>query len=129
MNEKHLGSDLDDVLREDGLLEEVTAVATERLLAHPTAEALKKRLRKDRPMITIRLPLPEDVVDDLTRVAPRLGFSGYQPLLRAYVGQGLRRDLERLEGGIDLAELVDALARRGVDEAVIAEALAEVRRG
>lgn len=89
---------------------------------------LKKRLRKDRPMITISLRMPEDVVDDLKRVAPRLGFSGYQPLLRAYVGQGLRRDLERLEGGAELAELADSLARRGVDEGVIAEAMAEVQR-
>jgi predicted transcriptional regulator len=55
---------------------------------------LNKRLRKDRPMTTISLRMPEDVVEDLKRVAPRLGFSGYQPLVRAYVGQGLRRDLE-----------------------------------
>lgn len=88
---------------------------------------LRKRLRKDRPMTTISLRMPEDVVDDLKRVAPRLGFSGYQPLLRAYVGQGLRRDLERLEGTLDLAEFVDSLARRGVDEAVIAEAMAETK--
>jgi hypothetical protein len=26
------------------------------------------------------------VVDDLKRIAPRLGFSGYQPLMRAYIG-------------------------------------------
>lgn len=88
---------------------------------------LRQRLRKDRPMTTISLRMPEDVVDDLKRVAPRLGFSGYQPLLRAYVGQGLRRDLERLEGTLDLAELVESLARRGVDEEVIAEAMAETK--
>lgn len=58
---------------------------------------LKKRLQKDRPMTTISLCMPQDVVDDLKRVAPRLGFSGYQPLIRANVGQGLRKDLERLE--------------------------------
>ncbi len=57
---------------------------------------LKRRLRKDRPKITISVRMPQDIVDDLKSVAPRLGFSGYQPLLRAYVGQGLRRDLERL---------------------------------
>jgi hypothetical protein len=55
-----------------------------------------KRLRKDRPITTISLRMPTDVVEDLKRVAPALGFSGYQPLLRAYVGQGLRRDLKRL---------------------------------
>ena len=58
---------------------------------------LKERLRKDRPMITISIRMPEDVVADLQRIAPQLGFSGYQPLMRAYIGQGLRRDLERLE--------------------------------
>lgn len=77
-------------------------------------------------MISISLRMPADVVDDLKRIAPLLGFSGYQPLIRAYVGQGLRRDLERLEGG-GLSVLVDSLARRGVDEAVLAEAVAEVR--
>lgn len=77
-------------------------------------------------MKTISLRMPEDVVEDLKRVAPRLGFSGYQPLLRAYVGQGLRRDLEQLERTADLSDFIDSLARRGVDEAVIAEAMAEV---
>ena len=90
---------------------------------------LKKRLRKDRPMITISVRMPEDVIDDLKAVAPRLGFSGYQPLLRAYVGQGLRKDLQRLGGDIELTEFIDSLARHGVDEAVIAEAMAEVKGG
>jgi addiction module HigA family antidote len=62
-------------------------------------EGLKKRLRKDRPMTTIRLSVPEDVVEDLERVAAARGFSGHLPLIRAYVGQGLRRDLETLQGG------------------------------
>lgn len=48
---------------------------------------LKKRLRRDRPMTTISLRMPEDVVQDLERIAPRLGFSDYLPLLRAYVGR------------------------------------------
>lgn len=88
---------------------------------------LKKRLRKDRPMITISLRMPEDVVDDLKRIAPRLGFSGYQPLLRSYVGQGLRRDLATLEGEVELSEFIDSLARHGVNDDVIAEAMAEVK--
>jgi len=88
---------------------------------------LKKRLRRDRPMTSISLRMPEDVVDALKRIAPKLGFSGYQPLLRAYVGQGLRRDLERLEGDVELSEFIDSLARHGVDETVIAEAMAEVK--
>jgi hypothetical protein len=58
---------------------------------------LRERLRSDRPMTTISLRMPEDVVTQLKHVAPLLGFSGYQPLIRAYIGQGLRQDLERLE--------------------------------
>jgi hypothetical protein len=88
---------------------------------------LQKRLRKDRPMVTISLRMPEDVIEDLKRVAPRLGFSGYQPLMRAYIGQGLRADLERLESSLDVADLVESLRRQGVDEAIIASALAEAR--
>ncbi|MCL4861348.1 MAG: hypothetical protein KJZ93_18165 [Caldilineaceae bacterium] len=70
--------------------------------------------------------MPQDVVDDLKRVAPRLGFSGYQPLIRAYVGQGLRKDLERLEETPDLSALIDSLRRQGVQEEVIASAMAEM---
>jgi hypothetical protein len=47
-------------------------------------EALKKRLDRNRPMTTITIRIPEDVIEDLKRVAPLLGFSGYQPLVRAY---------------------------------------------
>jgi hypothetical protein len=54
---------------------------------------LRKRLRPDRPMTTISLRMPEDVIEDLKQMAPLLGFSGYQPLIRAYIGQGLRSDI------------------------------------
>lgn len=87
---------------------------------------LKKRLRKDRPMTTISLRVPEDVVEDLKRIAPKLGFSGYQPLIKAYVGQGLRVDLERLESQTaSVTQFVENLKRRGVNEEIIASALAE----
>lgn len=88
---------------------------------------LRKRLRKDRPMTTISIRMPDDVVDDLKRIAPLLGFSGYQPLLRAYVGQGLRQDLARLEGTVEMSEFIASLTRHGVDEAVIADAMDELR--
>ena len=69
---------------------------------------LKKRLQKNRPMDIISLRIPKDVIDDLKRIAPLLGFSGYQPLIRAYIGQGLRVDLERLEGSPELPNLLKA---------------------
>ncbi|MGH9380317.1 MAG: hypothetical protein ACRD2Z_06870 [Thermoanaerobaculia bacterium] len=84
---------------------------------------LKKRLRKDRPMTTISIRMPEDVIEELKRVAPLLGFSGYQPLIRAYVGQGLRQDLARLEATVELSQFITSLTRHGVDEALIAEAM------
>lgn len=88
---------------------------------------LKERLKKNRPMTTISLRFPEDVIEDLKRIAPLLGFSGYQPLIRAYVGQGLRVDLERLEGKPDLSEFVESLRKKGVDDSLIASAMAEAK--
>lgn len=88
-------------------------------------ENLKKRLDRDRPMTSVTIRIPDDVVEDLKRIAPILGFSGYQPLIRAYIGQGLRVDLERLENNTVTA-LIASLKRRGISEDVINEALTEV---
>jgi hypothetical protein len=88
-------------------------------------EALKQRLNRNRPMTSVTIRIPEDVVEDLKKIAPLLGFSGYQPLIRTYIGQGLRVDLERLENETIIA-LVESLKRRGVSDAVIEEALNEV---
>lgn len=89
-------------------------------------EKLKTRLERDRPMISVTLRMPKDVIQDLKRVAPLLGFSGYQPLIRAYVGHGLRKDLELLDSDA-VSALVASLKKRGVSDAVLEEALAEVR--
>ncbi len=86
---------------------------------------LRKRLRKDRPMTSVTLRMPEDVIEDLKRIAPGLGFSGYQPLIRAYIGQGLRRDLERLGGSPNVDRIVKSLRRHGVSEQVIRSAVEE----
>ena len=76
-------------------------------------------------MTSITLRIPEDVVEDLKRIAPQLGFSGYQPLIRAYIGQGLRQDLAKLdESPID--RFAESLKRHGVEESIIIEAMAEV---
>jgi hypothetical protein len=88
-------------------------------------EALKQRLDRNRAMTSVTIRMPEDVIEDLKKVAPLLGFSGYQPLIRAYIGQCLRVDLERFESETVTA-LVASLKRRGVSDAVIEEALSEV---
>lgn len=86
---------------------------------------IKKRLKKDRTMTSITLRIPEDVVQDLKNIAPALGFSGYQPLIRAYIGQGLRQDHKKLESS-DLKRFVDSLKRHGVKDTTISEAMAEL---
>jgi hypothetical protein len=87
-------------------------------------ERIEQRLRHDRPMATISMRIPEDVIDDLKEVAPKLGFSGYQPLMRAYIGQGLRKDLARLENpGVQALE--ESLRRHGVGDEVISAVLGE----
>lgn len=83
---------------------------------------LKKRLNKDRPMLTVTMRIPQDVVDDLKRIAPMLGFSGYQPLMRTYIGQGLRADLARLDSG-PMAKLIENLKAQGVSEEALARAV------
>ncbi len=88
---------------------------------------LKKRLRKDRPKTAISLMIPDDVLEDLQRIAPLRGFSDYHALIRAYIGQGLRADLERFEGSPELSNLIESLRRHGVDEALIATAMSEVK--
>ncbi len=90
------------------------------------SERIHKRLKKDRPMTTISIRIPEDVIEDLKMVAPVLGFSGYQPLIRTYIGQGLRKDLAKLEND-QVKLVVDSLRRHGVDDQVIAEAVAEAK--
>jgi hypothetical protein len=89
---------------------------------------LKQRLRQDRPMTTVTLRMPEDVIDDLKRVAPLLGYSGYQPLMRAYIGQGLRADLARLED-VPIARLLENLKAQGVSEETLTKALADLSAG
>ena len=86
-----------------------------------------QRLQKDRPMTMVSIRIPDDVIEDLKRVAPQLGFSGYQALIKAYIGQGLRADLERLESGIEISALLESLRKKGVKEEIISSAMAEAQ--
>jgi len=76
-------------------------------------------------MISVTLRMPEDVVDSLKTIAPHKGFSGYQALLKAYVGDGLRRDEATYLYG-PAARLAEALKKRGVDPKLIDEAAREL---
>lgn len=88
---------------------------------------IKQRLKKDRPFVSVTLRMPRDVVADLKRLSPLLGFTGYQPLLRYYVGRGLREELERLEKP-RVDSLVESLKRHGVRVSTIHEALNEIQQ-
>ena len=88
---------------------------------------LAQRLQKDRRTTMVSIRIPEDVIEDLKRVAPMLGISGYQALIKAYIGQGLRADLERLENGVEISSLIESLKKKGVKEEIISSAIAEAQ--
>ena len=88
---------------------------------------LAQRLTKDRPMTMVSIRIPDDVIEDLKRVAPMLGFSGYQALIKAYIGQGLRSDMERLEGGVELSALIESLRKKGVNEETLSAVMEDVQ--
>lgn len=89
-----------------------------------TEQRIAERLRQDRPMTTISIRIPDDVIEDLKEIAPQLGFSGYQPLIRAYIGQGLRKDLAKFSQP-EMTNLEENLRRHGVREEIIAAVLGE----
>lgn len=88
---------------------------------------LKKRLQKERPTKEIILKIPEDTCEDLSKIAAKLGFSNSEALMRAYIGQGLRVDLERFESK-EMSNLVESLRRHGVKDEIIASALSDLRK-
>ena len=40
------------------------------------SDELRRRLDKNRKMVPVSIRMPEDVIEDLKRIAPQLGFSG-----------------------------------------------------
>ena len=69
--------------------------------------------------------MPEDVIEDLKRIAPHRGFTGYQPLIRAYVGQGLREDLATLENRPEIAKFIASLKKQGIKTTAIEKAMVD----
>ncbi len=55
---------------------------------------MKKKilLTKDRPMTNISMRMPVDLIETLKKVAPLKQMSGYQSLIKYYIGQGLLND-------------------------------------
>ena len=87
-------------------------------------ERIRQRMERPRKMTTISMRMPETVLEELKEIAPMLGFSGYQPLIKAYIGQGLRKDLERLDN-TPVQMLPESLRKQGIADEVISLAIAE----
>jgi len=88
------------------------------------SERLKSRLKKDRPMTSITVRIPVDVVESMKVIAPQRGFAGYQTLLKAYLSEGLRRDEAQFAAAAH-GRWVEALKRHGVPGDVIEQAQRE----
>ena len=87
---------------------------------------IKNRMVKNRPMTPVTLRMPIDVVDSLKAIAPQKGFSGYQALLKAYIGEGLRKD-EALFASSPNARLIEVLKKHGVTDEVLQAATNELK--
>ena len=88
------------------------------------SERLKDRMKKPRVMTCISLRIPENVIDDLKEIAPSLGFTGYQSLIKAYISEGLRKDLQRLDGS-QVQALTESLRKQGIADELISAAIAD----
>ncbi|MEQ1600545.1 MAG: hypothetical protein HOP04_14850 [Methylophilaceae bacterium] len=88
-------------------------------------ERIKMRLSKDRPLISITVRVPADVVESMKEIAPLRGFSGYQALMKSYIGEGLRRDEAQYAFG-KTARLIEMLKKHGVPEALLEAAAREL---
>lgn len=88
-------------------------------------ETLKTRLAKDRPVTSITMRIPVDVVESLKAIAPHKGYGGYQTLLKSYISEGLRRD-EAVYASAAIERLANALEKRGVSKALLEEAMRDV---
>jgi len=86
---------------------------------------MKKRLAKNRPVTSITLRIPVDVVDSLKAIAPHKGFSGYQTLLKSCISEGLRRD-EAAYAPHAVERLERALKKRGVSKKILDDAMRDV---
>ncbi|MEW5911889.1 MAG: hypothetical protein AB1814_04990 [Thermodesulfobacteriota bacterium] len=86
----------------------------------------KMKLSEKRPLTMISLRMPADVLEDLKRVARLKEMSGYQALIKFYVGQGLRKDRAdlRRKDAVQKARVI--LEKHKVDPKIIEEVVETV---
>ncbi len=83
-------------------------------------------MKTERKKMMVSLRMPEDVVEELKRIAPLKGMSGYQALINYYVGMGLRRDREVLWLQEVPQRIQGVLAKHGLSGEVQDELLEEI---
>ena len=85
-------------------------------------ERISKRMVKEPPMSLISMRLPQHMIDELKEIAAVKGFSGYQGLIRYYVSQGARKDIEEMDAP-NLENVARSLKEHCVSKKVIDQAL------
>ena len=91
MNQRHIGGDFDDFLREQGLLEEVEATAAKRLIAFQIRQEMK-RARLTKSEMAQRMQTSRAAVDRL--LDPRNHSVTLATLERAAAAVGKRLKME-----------------------------------
>ncbi len=69
---------------------------------------------KHRPTTMISLRIPLDVLEKLKKIAPAKGMSGYQALIKYYLGKCLREDFELVRQMESAEKLESTLAKLGL---------------
>lgn len=90
----------------------------------PSMKKLKLTARPSR-MVSIRIPL--DTVEQLKRVASAKDL-GYQSLLKLYIGEGLRDDLENLKKERLLSQTENVLRKHLKDDKRLNAILGNLKR-
>ena len=85
-------------------------------------ERIQKRMVKDPPMALISMHMRQHMIDELKEIASAKGFTGYQGLIRYYISQGARQDIEELDTP-KLDNIARTLKAQGVSKKVIDQAL------
>jgi hypothetical protein len=69
---------------------------------------------KQRPTTMISIRIPVDVMEKLRKIAPAKGMSGYQALIKYYVGKCLREDFELVRQMESAEKLESTLTKMGL---------------
>jgi hypothetical protein len=81
---------------------------------------------RPRPVETVSIEIPTDVLESLKKVAASRDMS-YQALLKFYIGQGLRQDLARMFADRILETTAEVLARHLQSEEEVSAIMREIQ--